>query len=501
MSKLLERISPVEAGVDPKAIQGFLDQIEKNHVHLHSYMMLKGNKVFAEGSYFPCHRDDLHMLFSLSKSFTSTAVGFAVQEGLLSLDDLVVDFFKEELAAVPETAVCENMKKMTVRHLLTMNTGQTDAEDDLLSDFSRDWVVSFLTSPVEKEPGSWFLYNTRATYMAGVIVQKLTGQGLLEYLRPRLFDPLGCSEGIWWEKSPQGYHTGGFGLNLTVDDIARFAIFVKDRGVFDGQRLLNAKWLEEATSKWSDTSLTWEGEGAYGYGYQFWMNHVPGTYRGDGAFGQYCVIFPEQDMIFAATAGQLDMQQILDAFWENVYAYVIQPRKSPLEVSAAKIEAIEKNQKNLVLQTYYEETVDSKELSLPEEILGKRYLLEENPIHMIVLGFDKGCEQGEYLVTIGNGKCLDQICVSAKEWKAGKLILDPESVNLEKAVFRDGLYENLYAKGCTKDGVLYLDIIFPETAFQDTWKVTFDKNKIHLNIHRNAGFVPVDVDGDGIAEA
>ena len=525
MDTKLERIRPDQAGVRPEAVQGFLDQIKRNYVYVHSYMMIKGDRVFAEGSYAPCKPEDVHMLFSLSKSFTSTAAGFAVQEGLLSLTDRVVDFFKEELADLPAEAVCENMKKMTVRHLLTMSTGLEKEDDSPLMDYDSDWVKRFLTCNVEREPGSWFSYNTRSTYMVSVILEKLTGQSLFEYLKPRLFEPLGCSEGIWWEKSPQGHCTGGFGLNMTVEDIARFGIFVKGKGCFKGKRLLNEEWFEQAIQKWADTSILHEGEGAFGYGYQFWMNHIPGTFRGDGAFGQYCVILPEEDMLFVATGGQLDMQKILDAFWDNVYAECragsasgadsgaccIGDRTSRAgrggEYSAAekaedpadRTAALREREANLVLPARYEEKgVDSLELVLLENVPGVRYELPDNRMHITSLKFEKASGDNACVMELGSGDNLDRFLLTPDRWQAGTFHPDWKLTDKRKTAFREGMFEKLYIKGCTRDGVLYVDVIFPETSYQDTWEITFGEKKLHLQIRRNAEFFPMSVDVDGV---
>lgn len=506
MNIKLERITPDQAGVRPEAIQGFLDQIKRNRVYVHNYMMIKGDRVFAEGAYAPCRPDDVHMLFSLSKSFTSTAAGFAVQEGLLSLTDRVVDFFKEELADLPAEAVCENMKKMTVRHLLTMSTGLEKEDDSPLMDYDSDWVKRFLTCNVEREPGSWFSYNTRSTYMVCVILEKLTGQSLFDYLKPRLFEPLGCSEGIWWEKSPQGHCTGGFGLNMTVEDIARFGIFVKGKGCFKGKRLLSEEWFEEATRKWADTSILHEGEGAFGYGYQFWMNHIPGTFRGDGAFGQYCVILPREDMLFVATGGQLDMQKILDAFWDNVYVecaadsggeYSAAAKAEELSALAA---ALREREANLVLPAWYEEKgVDSREIVLPESVLDVRYELPDNRMHVTSLKFEKASGDNAYVMEIGSGDNSDRFLLTPDRWQAGTLHPDWKLTDQRKTAFREGMFEKLHIKGCTQDGVLYVDIIFQETSYQDTWEITFGEKKLHLQIRRNTEFFPMSVDVDGIA--
>ena len=165
----LERITPEEAGVPYCAVEGFLKQIREQNVHLHTFMMLKGDRVFAEGSFSPCGMEDVHMLFSLSKSFTAAAVGFAVQEGRLCVEDRVLSFFEEDSSLME--VVDEKTKLMTVRHLLTMNTGHVDAKDDTFKDMASEWSRMFLTDPPEREPGSFFLYHTRASYMLSVIVQ------------------------------------------------------------------------------------------------------------------------------------------------------------------------------------------------------------------------------------------------------------------------------------------------------------------------------------------
>ena len=508
----LERISPWKAGVNPRDVLDFLTRIEERRIHLHSFMMLKGDKVFAEGSYAPCQEKDLHMLFSMSKSFTSTAVGFAVQEGRLSLEDRVVDFFREELQG-KEEAVQPHMRTMTVRHLLTMNTGQTDAEDALFQDSQADWCLRFLTSPVEKEPGSWFLYNTRASYMLSAILDKVTGESLMDYLKPRLFQPLDFTKGIWWERSPQGICAGGFGLNISVEDLAKFGVFIKNKGNYKGKQLLSPEWFEEATRSWSDTSNTWTGENAYGYGYQFWMCHIPGTYRGDGAFGQYCVILPREDMLFITTAGELDMQKILDSFWETVYKGQIASmtetgeilpsgKRQEGEAKESSLQELEKRLSHLVLPTYYEEKgMGGMRLRLPEGVSGKRYLLEENTLHIRALRLIQDeTETDECLLELQNGACTSLLTLSPKDWIPGTLALDSTCTELEKSVFRAGLFSNCHVKGCTKDNVLYLDMLFQETSFQDTWEISFSGSSILLDIKRNTGFVPANIHVKGVAE-
>lgn len=309
---MFKTASPEQTGVRSEGIVRFLDDMKAKRLHMHAMMILRHGRVIAEASFAPWSGGRLHMLFSLSKSFTSTAVGFAVQDGLLRVTDRLVDFFPELLPAEP----CENMKKMTIRHMLSMNTGHGE-EPRRIGD---NWEAEFLRSYVEYEPGTHFLYNTFATYMLAAVVQKVTGKKLLAYLREKLMDPLGMSPDIWFEESPTGVATGGYGLNVRVEDIAKLGQFYLQKGRWEGKQLLNEDWIRDAATPWSDNSNHGgkDSDWGSGYGYQFWMCKPENVFRGDGAFGQYCVVLPDQDMVIAINSGVDDMGAVLDSIWKNI---------------------------------------------------------------------------------------------------------------------------------------------------------------------------------------
>lgn len=305
----LPRSSPEEQGVSSAAIRAFIETANQKIDTLHSVMIIRHGRVIAEGWWKPEGPDNKHVLHSLSKSFTSTAVGLAVAEGKLSIDDPVLKFFPEDAPAEPSN----NLKQMRVRDLLTMSTGhQVEAK------FTGDepWVKTFLAHPVPHKPGAHFQYNTPATYMCSAIVQKVTGQTVLDYLKPRLFDPLGI-ENPQWGTSPQGITYGGFGLHIKTEDIAKFGQLYLQQGKWNGQQLIPAAWVELATSKQvsngSDPSRDWD----QGYGFQFWRCRH-GAYRGDGAFGQFCLVLPHQDAVIAITADTKDMQAELNVVWDKL---------------------------------------------------------------------------------------------------------------------------------------------------------------------------------------
>lgn len=307
----LTRGTPGAAGISPRAILNFVNALEEDNLGVQSFMLYRRGIVAAEAWWKPYSPDKTHMLFSLSKSFTSTAVGFAVEEGKIGLDDSVLEWFRDDYALTP----CENMKKMKVRHLLMMGTGH-DKEPDVFS--APDWAYAFLTGYVKNEPGSLFVYNTPATYMLSCIVQKATGQKVIDYLTPRLFEPLGIRD-ISWDESPQGVNTGGFGLNVRTEDILRFGRFLLSRGNVDGVQLINPSWIDLATSvQISNGDPAQANDWSMGYGFQFWRCQPKGVYRGDGAFGQYCIVMPDEDACLAVTSGSGDMGRIMHHVWTKL---------------------------------------------------------------------------------------------------------------------------------------------------------------------------------------
>jgi len=338
----LPHSTPAAQGIDPAAIAAFIDAIEANKLELHSFILVRHGHQIAQGWWHPYQADLPHMLFSLSKSFTSTAVGLAVNEGLLTVEDQLISFFPEDLPAT----VSDNLAAMRVRHLLTMTTGH--AEDTLnrtVRATDQHWVKKFLSLPVEHEPGAPFIYNSGATYMLSAILQKRTGQPLVDYLRPRLFDPLGIDYAVW-ESCPRGINTGGWGLNITTDAIARFGQLYLQQGRWQGQQLIPADWVAAATA--AQTANNGDNpDWREGYGYQFWRCRH-NAYRGDGAFGQYCLVMPEQDAILAMTSGVGNMQAVLDQVWEHLLPAM---QDAPLAVEANAQERLGQKLATLALPT------------------------------------------------------------------------------------------------------------------------------------------------------
>lgn len=309
----LPRSTPESAGVSASRVTEFCDALGA-FGGVDSVMVLRHGAVIAERWWGAATPERPHILHSISKSFTSTAAGFAVTGGLLSLDDRVAELLADELPVDFEPAV----RRITVRHLLTMTGGwDEEAMPQHERRLTSSWVTNILGKPLPHEPGSQFVYNSGSTYLVSAIIQKLTGERVVDYLRPRLFDPLGIGATAWPE-SPQGVTTGGWGLRLTTEDLARFGRFCLGEGSVDGVQLISADWMREATSfKVPNARPLNNPDWSLGYGYQFWRCQN-GAFRGDGAHGQLCVMLPEQDAVVVVTADLEDMQGELDVIWRHL---------------------------------------------------------------------------------------------------------------------------------------------------------------------------------------
>src|SRR5260221_6624695 len=309
----LPRTSPEQQGIASSAILQFVEALERQIHEMHSFMLLRHGSVVAEGWWSPYSAESPHLLFSVSKSFTSTAVGLAIAEGHFTIDDSVLSFFPDEMLA----EASDLWAAMRVRHLLTMTSGQTmDTWISMVDRPDGNWIKGFLTVPVVHEPGTQFVYNTGATYMLSAIVQKTTGMKIIDYLQPRLFEPLGIRNASWQE-SPQGITAGGIGLSLTTEDVARFGQLYLQKGMWQGKQLLPETWIVEATRSQISNNGGGQTDWSQGYGYQFWRSRHD-AYRADGVFGQFCIVMPEQDAVLAITGGIdfLDSQEPLDLVWE-----------------------------------------------------------------------------------------------------------------------------------------------------------------------------------------
>lgn len=403
----LPHSTPEAEGVSATAISAFLDSVAVSKHEFHSFMLLRHGKVIAEGWWNPYRKDLRHTLYSLSKSFTATAVGFAQAEGELSLTDQVVSFFPDE---IPDTASAY-LKQLTVKDLLTMSVGQ---EPDPTGIVSRDsnWVKRFFTIYIKHKPGSKFLYNSAATYMLSAIVQKVTGEKVIDYLQSRLFEPLDIAKPDW-EESPQHTNTGGWGLRLKTEDIAKFAQLFLQKGKWNGRQILPKGWVEEAStahiiqhpeySQAKRDSSDWD----QGYCYQMWRCRND-AYRGDGAFGQYAIVMPKQDAVIAITSETADMPGELNLIWKILLPAM---RNGKLPANTGEDAILKKKLTALSLPV-------KKDAIAPSLTKAETFEMEANAqnIRSLTLGFQKNiCE-----VIVKTDTSEYPIRFAANTWQQGE---------------------------------------------------------------------------------
>lgn len=315
------------------ACEDFLVGMEADSVNLHSIMVVQHGKVTFEKWFGDEGAEKPHALWSVSKTFTSMAVGFAIADGKLSLEDKVIDYFPRDL---PEE-VSENLAAMTIRDLLTMNCGHDKepninrlvagirSENDTVP---QNWVKTFLAHPVPHKPGTYYCYNSYGTYMLSAILTKVTGEKVLDYLTPRLFEPL-CIKGATWEESPEGYNTGGWGLSLKTEDLAKMGLLMLHDGIWNGQQLLPKGWVEQASAYQVPCvpagvpetevpdSVKAVNDWVQGYGFQMWRCRH-NAYRADGAGGQFILVIPDHDAVVVLTAWTANTQAELNLVWDHL---------------------------------------------------------------------------------------------------------------------------------------------------------------------------------------
>jgi CubicO group peptidase (beta-lactamase class C family) len=468
----LPRSTPESQGVSSAALLGFVDDAEQKLDALHSIMVVRHGQVVMEGWWSPYAANEPHMLFSLSKSFTSTAVGLAIADGKLTVEDPVLRFFPDEAPAEPSA----NLKAMRVRDLLTMSTGHHEEDiRDFPFQSDESLVKKFLSLPVPHKPGTFFFYNTPATYILSAIVQKVTGQTVLEYLRPRLFDPLGFENPVW-DASKQGISLGGFGLNARTEEIARFGQLYLQKGMWQGKQLVPAAWVEDATSRHMSNGSSPTSDWEQGYGYQFWRCRH-GFYRGDGAHGQFCIVMPQYDAVVAITSGTRDMGSVMNLVWDRIVP-ALKPAALPADRAAH--DKLTAKLATLVLkpQTDTASTAGaSPASSIVASAAGKRYVFEKNPesIEAITLDPPAAAANGETAFTLRINGADQHLTAAPGAWRKGTLTLQ----GVETPIAASG--------GWTADDTYTLKIARYRTPFAVTYKLRFAGERLIVESEQNVG--------------
>jgi CubicO group peptidase (beta-lactamase class C family) len=311
---LLPRSTPAASGMSSRAVAALLDRLEAQSIECHSIMVVRHGHVVAEGWWAPYSAGRPHLLYSLTKSFTSVAVGLTIADGLLSLGDRVVDVLPDHVPA----DISEQGRRLTVHHLLSMTTGhRTDSLVEAWQLEPGDLVKGFLRVPFPEAEGTQHAYDNPTTFILARMVERVTGRGLPELLDERLFKPMGVDHAEW-DRVASGAAFGFHGLHLTTEAVAAFGELLLRGGLWGDRQLIPREWVQLATRQHIDVQRAEDGSGdadsARGYGYQFWISRH--GYYGDGAFGQHCVVVPALDLVVAVTSANTQTSTMPDAIWE-----------------------------------------------------------------------------------------------------------------------------------------------------------------------------------------
>ena len=459
---MLARSTPEAQGISSNSILGFIEEAEQKIDALHSFMLVRHGQVVAEGWWEPYAANERHALYSLSKSFTSTAVGLAIADGKLSVDDPVLRFFPEDAPSDPSA----NLRAMRVRDLLTMSTGHHDEDVRNFPYTSDESVVkNFLARPVSHKPGTFFFYNTPASYMLSAIVQKVTGQPVLEYLRPRLFEPLGIAEPTW-DASKQGVSLGGFGLSVRTEDIASFGQLYLQKGEWKGKQLVPAAWIDAATARQMSNGSSPSSDWEQGYGYQFWRSRH-GFYRGDGAHGQFCLILPQYDAVVAITSGTRDMASVMNLVWDRIVPAL---KPAALPADAKSHAALTSKLKSLRLKSI----AGAAHSATQKTASGKRYVFASNPqtIEAVTL---EAPGTGDTALVIRMAGVDRRVVPGYQSWRKGTIATASST-------------EKIAANGAwTADDTYTVAVARYNTPFVTTYRLQFAGDRVGVTVEQNVG--------------
>jgi CubicO group peptidase (beta-lactamase class C family) len=473
-TEALRRSTPEIEGVSSEGINNFLDAMAKSKNEMHSLMILRHGKVVAEGWWNPYRPDLKHTMYSTSKSFTATAIGFAVSEKRLTVNDKVVSFFPKDL---PDT-VSTDLAALTVKDLLTMSAGQFPEPTGPVIVLNNNWVKGFFAVPIVHKPGSQFLYNSLCTYMLSAIVQKVTGEKVLDYLKPRLLDPLSI-QGVDWETDPLSINTGGWGLRLKTEDMAKFGQLFLQKGSWNGKQILPQEWVAEASTmhiiqhpdmpQTKRDSSDWE----QGYGYQMWRCRN-NAYRGDGAFGQYIIVMPDQDAVIAITSETADMQDELNLVWQYLLPAF---QKDTLAYNANTTAILRQKLTSLALPIPTKSTVSP----VIADISGRMFAFESNKQAVKNMSFQFNDEVCNVFMRTDKGNF--KLSFGAGQWIEGETTKLGPSLVLPAQNHFVGLPPSKIAGSYSwvNDSTLELTLRYIDSPHTEVYTCHFDKNNVLID--------------------
>ncbi len=459
--------TPEAEGISSKAVLDWVNAAEKEITWMHSFVLVRHGKIVASGWWNPYRRDYPHRLFSHSKSFTSTAVGFAADEKKVDLDERVAAIFPDKLPANPS----ENLLRLRVRDLITMNVG-SDGTDNFRRDPSGDWEKAFCAGDFTFEPGTRFKYDSSATYMLASIVERKTGRKMMDYLHEKFFGPVGITS-VYTTYSPSGVPCGGWGMAMTTEELARFGQFYLQRGMWDGKQLLSRDWATLATTK--QTASGWggpdqpESDWYQGYGFQFWRCRH-NAFRADGAGGQFTIVMPDQDAVFCGTALFNDFQGAFNTIWKHILPAF---QDAPLAADPAALKALREKCASLELPLVKGEKKGALSAA-------KTWKLKANAHGMTALSFAPDAAGWTIALACADGERM--LAVGAGAWREGDLQMSHQTCDPLGAYGLLGRVATAANGAWTKPDVFEADVYFTREAARASVKIDLSGAKMKATL-------------------
>ncbi len=467
----LPRARPAEAGVDAHLLEGFLDALAVGGIDLHSLVLHRKGSIAAELYTWPYGPERPRVMHSVAKSFTACAIGMALAEGKFALTDKVVGFFPDHLSGAP----AENLAAMTVEDLLTMRTGHAEeTSGSRWRGLRSSWIAEFFKIPVVHRPGTVYKYTSAASYMLSAILTRTTGETLHDYLRSRLFEPLGIS-GETWDLGPDGINPGGNGLSCKTIDILKLGVLHAQKGLWHGRRLLAESWIERATRAHSP--------GGYGY---HWMSGPGHSFSAMGVFGQLVVVFPDHEATLALTSAVNG----INACTRTLLPLVNRHFPQILSDCAGDPDAAEARLQERSRRAAQIAPVTSCALP-PERLRGAlKYRVDPNPLGISSLQLSlasDACElrlragdgdgDGAHMIRMGLGRWIESAAdVPAQQLHHGYAMRSARVVASAR---------------WTDAATLEMTWIFVESAFRDTVTCRFDGERIRYSRATNVNSGPL----------
>ena len=460
---------PEKYGISSKAILDFIEATEQDEeINLKTFMLLNDNNILAQFSKKPYSFEDQQLLFSMTKSFASLGIGIAADKGYLNIEDKVISYFPKKL---PEQ-IGNNLNKIKVKHLLTMTSGIHDDTYEMIYP-QKDWVKAFLAQDFPHEPGTYYRYSTHGSHMLAALVEKATGQSMLEFLYEHLFKPLDILK-PQWETCPSGMTAGGMGLSIAPESIAKIGVMLLNKGIYQGKRILSESYINEATSPhvFKHTERDKENRIYSGlhYGYQIHIGQ-DGYFRLDGAFGQICLVVPDKKIIVIATSKGTKTEKLL----KYIYEYLLSSQHIEEKLDINFYEQF-KNKLNSL------EYTTPRVMDIPEGIPqfnNSSYTIDDNPNGIEKVIFNQiGQELIVSTINADNQMYEVKFNFSAPVQDKGNFIKDIQSHNQKYISYAKWL--------CNSE--LELHVIYVETPYVVSYRFSFAENEIQMEFFINVSF-------------